>query len=108
MKYSDKYAAAKSWNASIQIVRAEWLLECLKQWDHVDESLFLLDEKKQEEDDIPTGDEEDDVDTADEMEVEHEEPKEKNESESNLQDLLKVTKNEGESDDHQNDSLQIT
>ena len=105
MKHSDKYAAAKSWNASIQIVRVEWLLECLKQWDHVNESLFLLDEKRQEEDDIPTGDEEDDVDTADEMEVE--EPKEKNESESDPKAQLKVTENEGELDDHHDNSLQI-
>lgn len=90
MKESDKYAAAKTWEASIQIVKVEWLLECLKRWEKVNEKDYrLVDGTGDEEDNISTGDEEDEIETADEEEnkdenedekMEVEEEKEKKES----------------------------
>ena len=79
MKESDKYAAAKTWEASIQIVKVEWLLECLKRWEKVDEKDYrLVDGTGDEEDNISTGDEEDEIETADEEENEN---KDENEDE---------------------------
>ena len=77
MRESDKYAAAKTWEASIQIVRVEWLLECLKRWEKVDEKDYrLADGVGDEEDNISTGDEEDEIETADEDEKESEKEQE--------------------------------
>lgn len=79
MKESDKYAAAKTWEASIQIVKVEWLLECLKRWEKVNEKDYrLVDGTGDEEDNISTGDEEDEIETADEEENEN---KDENEDE---------------------------
>ena len=82
MKESDKYAAAKTWEASIQIVKVEWLLECLKRWEKVDEKDYrLVDGTGDEEDNISTGDEEDEIETADEEENENKDEDEKMEVE---------------------------
>lgn len=73
---SDKYRATTTWKTSIHVVRAEWLLECIKKWERVDEKDFVLREEKGQvnEDDVSTGDEdneevnEDDISTEDEDE----------------------------------------
>ena len=89
---SEKLQAARLWDRSVCVVRAEWLLECLRQWRHVEEEPYLwknseegekhgmeiereyedegrrVDQENQpvKEDDIETGDEEDNIETGDE------------------------------------------
>ena len=92
---SDKYQAVKSWGVNIHVVKCEWLFECMKRWERVDEAEYLLgeEEKMEEEkkvdvneDSISTGDEdedeeekgvnEDSISTGDEEEIEVEAVKE--------------------------------
>ena len=92
---SDKYQAVKSWGVNIHVVKCEWLFECMKRWERVDEAEYLLgeEEKMEEEkkvdvneDSISTGDEEEDeeekgvnedsISTGDEEEIEVEAVKE--------------------------------
>ena len=91
---SDKYQAVKSWGVNIHVVKCEWLFECMKRWERVDEAEYVLgeEEKMEEEkkvdvneDSISTGDEEDEeekgvnedsISTGDEEEIEVEAVKE--------------------------------
>ena len=93
---SDKYQAVKSWGVNIHVVKCEWLFECMKRWERVDEAEYVLgeEEKMEEEkkvdvneDSISTGDEEEDeeekrvnedsISTGDEEEIEVERVEEK-------------------------------
>ena len=96
---SAKYQAVKSWGVNIHVVKCEWLFECMKRWERVDEAEYMLgeekkmeEEKKEEvnEDSISTGDEEeeeekgvneDSISTGDEEEEKEEEKKEEKEEE---------------------------
>ena len=58
---SDKLRAARSWGGRVWVLRAEWLLACLREWQRVDENAYRLDEKKAAsglQDDVSTADEE--------------------------------------------------
>ena len=93
---SAKYQAVKSWGVNIHVVKCEWLFECMRRWERVDEAEYMLgeekkmeEEKKEEvnEDSISTGDEEeeeeekevneDSISTGDEEEKEEEVEEEK-------------------------------
>ena len=41
---SDKLRAARSWRGRVWLLRAEWLLACLREWRRVDESAYRLDD----------------------------------------------------------------
>ena len=56
---SDKLRAARSWGGRVWVLRAEWLLACLREWQRVDENAYRLDEKKAAsglQDDVSTAD----------------------------------------------------
>ena len=56
---SDKLRAARSWGGRVWVLRAEWLLACLREWRRVDENAYRLDEEKAAsglQDDVSTAD----------------------------------------------------
>ena len=106
---SDKYQAVKSWGVNIHVVKCEWLFECMKRWERVDEAEYVLgeEEKMEEEkkvdvneDSISTGDEEEDeeekrvnedsISTGDEEEIEVERVEEKKVEEKMKEEQMNI------------------
>ena len=91
---SAKYQAVKSWGVNIHVVKCEWLFECMKRWERVDEAEYMLGEEKKMEEEKKEEVNEDSISTGDEEEKEEEKKEEEEEKEEEENNQMKEEKEE--------------